>query len=169
MTRKYLLFLTVGLALASCQKDEAPQPDPVPVEKDFTVGYHFVNQGDARLETVWLQTKTFYPAKNGPGNNTLSIHDDTYPNTTSIQQVSHAASSETRLKTAYPGCITYMKVIIWFRTPGYTPFPSAVAPSGGYRTRVFELPPDTVTAAANCTRTFTWPADTLSYPEVRYY
>jgi hypothetical protein len=169
MTRKFVTLLTLGLALASCQKDEAPHPASVPVQKDFTVGYNFINQGDAGLETVWLQTKTFYPDKNGLGNNALSIHDDTYPNITSTQHVSHAASSETRLKTAYPGCITYMKVIIRFRTPGYTPFPSAVAPSGGYRTRVFELLPDTVTAAANCTRTFTWPSDTLTYPEVRYY
>jgi hypothetical protein len=169
MTQKYVSLLLIGLALASCQKEEAPQPQPVPVAKDFTLGYQFINQGDARLETVWLQTKTFYPDKNGARNNTLSIHDDTYPNITATQHLTHAASSEARLKTAYPGCITYMKVIIRFRTPGYTPFPSTVAPSGGYRTRVFELPPDTVTAAANCTRTFTWPADTLTYPEVRYY
>jgi hypothetical protein len=103
MTRNFVPLLPLGLALASCQKDEAPQPQPVPVAKDFTVGYKFINQGDARLETVWLQTKTFYPNKNGSGNNTLSIHDNTYPHITSTQQVSHAASSETRLENRVSG------------------------------------------------------------------
>ncbi|MCI1186839.1 hypothetical protein MON38_05365 [Hymenobacter sp. DH14] len=163
MTRKYLPLLGIGLALASCQKDEVPAP----VNKDFTVGYHFINQGDARVETVWMRANTFYPDKYGPGNNAMNIYSDTYPNITPNQRLSHIAA--TLDKTLYPGCITYLKVTIGFRTPGYTPFPVAVAPSGGYRIRVFELPPDTVTAAANCTRTFQWPSDTLKYPEVRWY
>ena len=163
MTRHYLLLLGIGLAFTSCRKEQVPQP----IKQDFTLGYYFINQGDARVETVWLQANTFYPNQNGPGNNSLNIYTNTYPNITPNQHLSHISTIAE--KTLYPGCITYMKVTIGFRTPGYTPFPAPVAPSEGYRIRVFELPPDTVTAAANCTRTFQWPADTLKYPEMRTY
>jgi len=167
---KYLLPLVCAVLLAGCSKkdDPAPKPQPEP-KKDFTVGYFFNNQNDSRLQTVWLQTLTFYPNKNGPGNNRLQVYDNTYPDITPSQRIAHVFTEAHMEKTLYPGCITYMKVILMFRTPVYTPYPAATPPANGHRFRVFELPPDTVTEAANCTREFNWPTDTLKYRELRYY
>ncbi|MGI4874098.1 MAG: hypothetical protein ACRYFX_23305 [Janthinobacterium lividum] len=164
--RNHTLLLSAGLVLAGCSKkhDEAPAP----ASKDFTVGYYFTNEGDANLSTVSLVTRTFYPGKTSSGN-VLQMFDNIYQNITPTQKIAHLFTEPHMNKTLYPGCLTYMKVYLGFRNPVYTPYPASQPPQGGYLYRIFELPVDTVTAAANCTRSFNWPSDTLKYKEVRAY
>ncbi|WP_133274036.1 hypothetical protein [Hymenobacter radiodurans] len=166
-----ILSLYIVLSFAACSKDNDDNPVPTKSEPkpDFTVGYYFTNQGDSKVETVWLQTKTFYPGKNASESNRLQFYDNTYPNITPTQQIAHVFTEPHMDKKLYPGCTTYMTVVLRFRNRVYTPFPAAAVPADGHRFRVFELPADTVTAAANCTRSFNWPSDTLKYPEVRFY
>ena len=168
MKQRHLLLLGIGLALASCrgEREEIPQP----VKKDFTVGYFFINKGDDNIKLLSLQTLTFYPNVDGRvGYNSLQIFDKLYEPVGAHDSIAHVFDAPHMKKTLYPGCITYMKVYIFSKTPVYVRYHGQYVPSNGYHMRVFELPADTVTAAANCTRTFRWPADTLRYKELPYY
>ncbi|UOQ54767.1 hypothetical protein [Hymenobacter cellulosivorans] len=157
---RYYLY-ALSLALTGCDKKETnPQPEP---KKDFTVGYFFNNGGDARLKSVALNTRTLYPDKNGPGISQQTFNQ-VYSDISATERIAHVFTEPHMRKTLYPGCVTNMEVILYFRKPVYSPFDA-----NGTRTyRVFELPADTVTAEANCTRTFNWPADTLKYPELSW-
>ena len=163
-----ILGLCSIVTFYACSKDHEETPAPTAPEPDFTVGYYFANQGDASVETVWLQTRTYYPDKNAAGNHRLQFYDNTYPNITPFQQIAHVFTSPHMDKKLYPGCVTYMKVIIYFRKGVYTPFPATTTTVDQHRFRVFELPAKTVTPKANCTRSFNWPSDTLNYREVRW-
>lgn len=164
-------LLTIGLAiaLAGCQKTEVEPAEPA--KKDFTVGYFFINKGDGNIEKLDLITRTFYPNVGGRvGYNSLQIFDKGYSPIGANDSIAHLFTESHMKKTLYPGCLTYMKVFLWFKTPVYVRYPSPTnPPSGGYRMRVFEMPVDTVNEAANCTRSFHWPADTLRYKELPWY
>jgi hypothetical protein len=166
-----ILSIGIAIALSGCHKAEV---EPVePAKKDFTVGYFFINKGDSNIDKVSLQTETFYPNVDGRvGYNSQQTFSKLYESVGARDSIAHLFTGQYMKKTLYPGCITYMRVVLLFKTPVYVPYPyttPANPPRGGYRTRIFELPPDTVTAAANCTRTFRWPVDTLRYKELPAY
>ena len=169
--QKNVFFIAILMIVASCHKADVEPANVEPPKKDFTVGYFFVNKGDGNIQNLNLQTRTFYPNVGGrAGYNSLQIFDKYYSPIGARDSIAHLFTEPHMVKTLYPGCITYMKVFIFFKTPVYVRYPSPNnPPQGGYRMRVFELPPDTVTAAANCTRSFHWPADTLRYKELPWY
>lgn len=160
-----LLAIGITVALAGCHKAEIE-----PAKKDFTVGYFFVNKGDGNIENISLQTRTFYPNFDGRvGYNLLKIFDKFYSPIGARDSIAHLFA-DPAVKPSYPGCLTYMKVYLTFNKPVYVRyFNPANPPQGNYRIRVFELPVDTVTEAANCTRSFHWPVDTLHVKELPFY
>ena len=168
--RQILLLLTSVFLLTGCRKD-INEPALTPA-KDFSLGYYFVNHGDGNIKTVYLDSKTFFPEKKGPGNNIQNNYYNTYENIGPNQTITHISDAAWMEKTLYPGCLTYMTVVIQFNHAVYTAFPATApssVPPGGYQLRKFEMTVDTVTAAAKCERVFNWPADTLKYRELRYY
>jgi hypothetical protein len=163
---KYLLPLAAGLALLSCKKD-GPEPGPTP-KPDLTAEYFFTNQGDANLETLGLESRTFWPNVCGTGCNTMHLFGKMYYNVTPTQRIRHV-SDELGRRDLAPGCLTQFEVRLVFRNPVYTPYTTAQPPASGYKVRLFVLPVDTIKDPTKGKYTFNWPADTLKYPEKRWY
>ena len=160
------VFLVGIYSLLGCSTEKDPQPTVEP-SKDFELAYKFRNLGDANVEAVFLESWTYFPRVD----RSYSYYSR-YIDITPFQEIRHISKDSSYAKHhVYPGCATYMSVILQFRHSVYTAFPSSnpYFDKADYRRREFELPAHVVEKAADGTVVFNWPSDTLKYHEKRYY
>ncbi|HVG15835.1 MAG TPA: hypothetical protein VM935_12770 [Chitinophagaceae bacterium] len=149
--KRSLAIPFLALSLQACEKQDAGEVN----KQNFSIEYHFINQGDTNVRDVVLSTFQ-----------TVTVFNQ-------IKKLDTVGFSKT--KTPCIACVDYLKVFVRFEEMQYSTLAAAKGYNNGgssalgmVRGKTYLVDTVSIASGINQTLLFKWPSDTLKYKELIY-